>query len=158
MSRVLDTVCARACLVCVLRCPQKRVDGLVLFDRSSSGDGGWRSGGECGSSSAVEEKLAQPPAASRSKKGETAKSVAPTNLEGRGDGVSPRNQIYTHSDGSPGGLYERGIKQRAKREAAMARRKQEKEDLELKECTFGTLSAAAYATPCRWMPRACIHA
>ena len=39
--------------------------------------------------------------------------------------------------GSPGGLYERGLKQRAKREAAMARRKKEKDDSEMKNCTFG---------------------
>ena len=34
------------------------------------------------------------------------------------------------------GLYERGLKQRAKREAAIARRKREKEEVERKECPF----------------------
>ena len=37
---------------------------------------------------------------------------------------------------SPGGLYERGVKQRLKREAAISRRRREREAAELASCTF----------------------
>jgi len=37
---------------------------------------------------------------------------------------------------SPGGLYERGVKQRQKREAAISRRRREREAAELESCTF----------------------
>ena len=38
--------------------------------------------------------------------------------------------------GSPGGLYERGLKQRQKREAAISRRRREREAAEMANCTF----------------------
>ena len=40
---------------------------------------------------------------------------------------------------SPGGLYERGIKQRLKREAAISRRRREREAAELASCTFAPM-------------------
>ncbi|KAL1515154.1 hypothetical protein AB1Y20_004215 [Prymnesium parvum] len=99
---------------------QKRGEGMVLFEREST-----KSAEGSGVSPAVDmHHPANHSAAGRGKRGE----LRPQSAEAAPSGAYP----YV----SPGGLYERGLKQRAKREAAMARRKREKDDQELRDCTF----------------------
>ena len=50
---------------------------------------------------------------------------------------------------SPGGLYERGLKQRQKREAAISRRRREREAAEIANCTFKPLTQTASDAPGR---------
>ena len=122
----------------------KLVEGLVLFEReytreplerlrdspvSAVGSDGASASGS--SPAAAEGGASQPPVAARGKSGSKLTTSLSSDKVDQTAAHGP-----AHGSGSPAGLYERGLRQRAKREAAMARRKREKEESEMKNCTF----------------------
>ena len=131
-------------------------DGLILFERGghvresvlrdgdrsggawltgpmtgaggSGGGGGGASGSSVTDSGCRERDVARADAG----RGEAARSEVGRSEASREE----RAKRFNEAVRSPGGLYERGVKQRQKREAAVSRRRREREAAELASCTF----------------------